>query len=260
MAKALWCVLYSKPEGWIFYWSEISKNFSEGREALMNARKKLEEAGYIKITQKRVPTGRGNETKYGGMDIELFHTPSLPIDLDPQDLSQTTGFPTSGFQSSGFQTSGDAISGKQQLKNTKKEKDLSYSSSNHPPKEFFDEIWKKKNFKSDLGLFLENRKLAGWKNGKQKIVDFELDAQRWEDGYLKKNPTVSKTENAEDPEIKKTRYEIEKAIPLVFDYDQYFAGQEIEKTEDGYKIKVSDKRALQYEEILKKINVKIEVK
>src|SRR3990167_2088809 len=53
IAKAMWCVFYSKPDGWTFYWPEIVRNFREGREALFRAKKELEKAGYLKTYLKK---------------------------------------------------------------------------------------------------------------------------------------------------------------------------------------------------------------
>ena len=156
IAKALWCVLYSKPDDWTFFWPEISRNFKEGREALASAKKNLEEAGYLKTIQKRILTGRGNETKFGGMDMELFHTPSLTLDLQPKGSSETTGFPSTGNQQSGIQITGNPQTDKDIYKQdlTKRDlgnKDLIISSSKLSKREqledesqlWFDEFWKK---------------------------------------------------------------------------------------------------------------------
>lgn len=225
VAKALWCVLYSKPENWTFYWSEILRNFKEGREALTNAKKSLEEEGYIKITQKRIPTGRGNETKFGGMDIELFYDPQLPLTPNNSDSSQTTGFPSSGFLDTGCEGSGIQESRNHPTNKERSKLDLSkqylkefISLSPEAKKERLKEIWDKKKFKSSLEDYFLNRESRGlWKG----LGNLEADCQVWENIFKKMNPNLYTEQAAhenslptqEDQEIADLREILRDKIP-----------------------------------------------
>lgn len=52
-AKAVYCYLFSRPEGWVFYRSEISDNFKEGKNTISGAIKELEEFGVLSKRQSR---------------------------------------------------------------------------------------------------------------------------------------------------------------------------------------------------------------
>jgi len=232
---------------WYFYEAEILKHFKESRDSIRTAFQELISAGWL--IRKRVKNEKG---QFAMTEYEIFSEPQN------SESKPRTDFPSADNPAVEKPAQVSPSAGKPPYIN-KEKNNKDYSSSNPPPREFFEEIWKKKNFRSDLGLFLENRKLAGWKNGKQDILDFERDAQRWEDGYLKKNPIVTKTENTESQTIKDLRLKIKRAMPTPWDYDMNFAAQEIEENESGFVVKVSNAKALQYQEILKNL-VKIEVK
>jgi hypothetical protein len=84
IAKTLWQVLDSKPDNWVFYWSEILKHFREGRNAVKKSLKELEKFGYVKKRKAR----KGN--LFCGMDIEVFYDPALPFDQENQASARVT--------------------------------------------------------------------------------------------------------------------------------------------------------------------------
>lgn len=52
-AKAVYCYLFSRPDGWVFYRSEIEKNFKEGKNTISGAIKELEDFGVLSKQQSR---------------------------------------------------------------------------------------------------------------------------------------------------------------------------------------------------------------
>lgn len=130
LAKALWCVLYSKPDDWTFYWREIEKNFKEGRDAIRKAAKQLEDLGYLQKEQKRILTGRGKEWKFGGMEIALFHDPSKPLVEEGYNkgLSPNTENPYPGNEDAGSEDPENPHTYKDLSNKDLSNKDLNYSS------------------------------------------------------------------------------------------------------------------------------------
>lgn len=56
-AKAVYCYLFSRPDGWVFYRSEIVKNFKESIKTIDSALKELADAGIIRKIQIRNKEG-----------------------------------------------------------------------------------------------------------------------------------------------------------------------------------------------------------
>lgn len=268
LAVKLWLVLDSKPDGWRFFWSEILKHFYEGRNAVKKSMKTLEKFGYVK----RKKAKKGNI--FCGMDIEVFYDPSLPFDQENQGSARVTENGSSDNElpengSTETRTSENGCTKKNKSKSDLLKKDLSYSSSNPPSKEFFEEIKKKKNFRSSVDDYISNRiRLDGWGKVKGEKA-FEADYDFWEQGYCKKNPvareslaTDRKIGVVESEEIKQIR----SAIKFHLGYNNkqdachLFANAVIEKVEDGFKVIVSNNKALDYQGILSEINAKIEVR
>jgi predicted transcriptional regulator len=70
-AKGLYAYLISLPDDWKIYKTELTRHFTEGRDALDSAFKELEQAGYIEKAQRRNTEGqfagyvyRVHESKY----------------------------------------------------------------------------------------------------------------------------------------------------------------------------------------------------
>lgn len=57
-AKGLYCYLFSKPNNWEFYHKIIIKELKEGREAIDNAIKELENFGWLKRIRKKTKDGK----------------------------------------------------------------------------------------------------------------------------------------------------------------------------------------------------------
>lgn len=117
-------------------------------------------------------------------------------------------------------------------------------------------LFKEKNYKSDPEKYFLFREKSNWSG----VKNLEADIAWWENGFKEKNPDKYRETKSEAIEIKNIRFDIRRAVEIDLVYNMNFAACPIEKTDSGYKIIVSSKEALKYEEALKKINVKIEVK
>ncbi len=241
LAKALWCVLYSKPDEWVFYWNEILTNFKEGKKALRTAKKELESAGYLLTQQRKVLTGRGREWVWGGMEMTLFYT---PIVLENQGSSPDTLYGNAGDEESGSGNAGEGNT-KKDLKNKDLSKKDLFSLSE------MESYARERNFNIDVKAFYdwccnEEKLKRNWKNIMTKWAAKP-------ENQIK--PAVSKMERVakESPEIIATR---DKIKFLVGNAWQYFMDHNIENNT----IYVTDTRALQYQPALEKIGIKIEMK
>jgi hypothetical protein len=87
LAKTLWCVLYSKPDNWTFFWGEILTHFKEGRDAVKKASKELEKVGYFRKNQ--LKRNQNGKMVFGGMEIELFCSPVTPDQQNQGELPIT---------------------------------------------------------------------------------------------------------------------------------------------------------------------------
>ena len=66
-AKAVYCYLFSRPDGWVFYRSEIVKNFKESIKTIDIALKELSDYGVIEKVQRR-----SSEGVFSGFDIKMY--------------------------------------------------------------------------------------------------------------------------------------------------------------------------------------------
>lgn len=83
-AKGLYAYLYSKPEGWDFAIDRIALDFTDGRKAINNGLKELEEYGYL--LRERQPTGRVVyllKSQMPVMDMGLLE-PNAPNGQEPK--------------------------------------------------------------------------------------------------------------------------------------------------------------------------------
>lgn len=62
-AKAVYCYVLSRPNGWRFYLDEIANNMTEGRGSIREAIKELESFGYLRRWQIKDENGRFIHTK-----------------------------------------------------------------------------------------------------------------------------------------------------------------------------------------------------
>lgn len=278
LAKALWCLLFSKPENWTFYWGEILSNFKEGRDAVKNARKELEKFGYLEC--KQVKRSMNGKMVFGGMEIELDDMPDLSA-LENKASVPITEIQLTESQSPEIQltetpSTEKPSSYKDLLDKNLSKKNLSYfiSLPLEEKRENLKKIWKEKNLKSDCEKYLLFREKSNWKG----VTNLEADIAWWENGHKEKFPElhVEKKTNGdkaspieEEPkEIQEVRGRFkfthgnwvdnnDKAI-----FWQLFltAKPEIIQTDSGFTVFISDESALKFAEVLAKINVKIEVK
>lgn len=68
-AKAVYCYLFSRPEGWEFYHNEIQKHFKESKNTIKAALKELEEFQLIVRKQ------QNKNGVFGGVSITLNTKP-----------------------------------------------------------------------------------------------------------------------------------------------------------------------------------------
>ena len=71
-SKGVFAYLMTLPDDWKIYKSELHTHFREGRDAISNALKELEDAGYV--TKKPVQDGSG---KLGGWDYTVYESTEL---------------------------------------------------------------------------------------------------------------------------------------------------------------------------------------
>jgi hypothetical protein len=134
---------------------------------------------------------------------------------------------------------------------------ISISSEEEAKKYFSDN-----NFKSNAEDFWDFWESTDWMRGNSKIKNRAVEAKRWEINFKKKNPNLYKTTLTDEnsASIKTIRDKIAAKIDggIVYgDYDKYFAGRSIEKTETGFRITVDNPKAADYKEILDKLGVEI---
>lgn len=120
-----------------------------------------------------------------------------------------------------------------------------------------------KSYKADPEQFEKNHQKRGWKG----IIDWTAAADEWEirhkemfpDKYIVVGTTsTSKPIETETPEIKAIRDQIKLKLEIADKRDaQVLFYGPITKTETGFAIEVTNTKALQYQEILNEINVKI---
>lgn len=82
-AKAVYCYLFSRPDGWKFYRSEITKNFKESTKTIDSALKELEDFGVIQKEQLRDDKGF-----YSGFNI-ILNTDTQESDNRLSDTPKT---------------------------------------------------------------------------------------------------------------------------------------------------------------------------
>lgn len=135
-------------------------------------------------------------------------------------------------------------------------------------REILKKIWTNKKLKSDSEKYLLFRESKNWKS----VPNLEADIAWWENGHKDKYPELHVEKLSSDlsfvpaeeetGEIKEIRSQIKFYLGKANKPDAcvYFAGKEIQKTNSGSTIFVTDEKAMEYQEILAEINVTIEVK
>ena len=178
IAKSLWCVLYSKPDNWVFFWKEIERHFKEGRDSMRKALKELENKGFVQKEQRREETGRGNEKRFGGMIIAIFFEPQtqkISIEEQPKPTLKIID---------------NKVNNKNQIKSNKKisqSKNINFSKKNDDDKKIeIKKLWQEKGFRSDNEQFFYHYSARNWKN----IYKFEPAAFSWEKKYCQDNNLI----------------------------------------------------------------------
>lgn len=248
MAKALWCVFYSKPDNWTFYWREIESNFKEGREAVRNAARQLEEMGYLKKTQKKINSGKG--MVFGGMDIELFPYPNQQT----QPSSSNTGFQYTRNSNARESDSSDADSSKPSSYKEIEKQDLSKkdlnNSSSLPTLEIAKKFAEEEELKIDVDLWLKISQTNGVKNWKSAMIKWAGNPKN----QIKESAKITPTEKPS--EILNLENRIKKAMfgnSGSFDFDLYFLGN-IELIEGQFYLKKAVPEKFKW--VLKEFNLK----
>lgn len=282
MAKALWCVFYSKPDNWTFYWREIESNFKEGREAVRNAAKQLEKMGYLKKTQKKINSGRG--VVFGGMEIELFPYPNQQT----QPSGSNTGFPHTRNSDTSQSDSSDTNPSKPDTYKDLPKPKLSNQKIPKPGKGIFSEVSEGKGWEEqkildaldeealikivenapgyDLDWLIE--KYLPWVREKGWPKNIKIAFPAWAGKYTKSKkvfatPTrgLSSSLSWKKPQSQAVSPDLVilriKSVLSPENWEKYFAGKSLEETESGWKIIVSDPSAFEHEEVLKQIKVEI---
>lgn len=248
MAKALWCVFYSKPDNWTFYWREIESNFKEGREAVRNAAKQLEEMGYLKKTQKKINSGRG--VVFGGMDIELFPYPNQQI----QPPISNTGFPhtrsSDARQSDSTKPSTDKEIKKKDLPN----KDLPLSIEFLQP--IVDEIIGEREIKiKSIQEFIDWAKNEKLKGNIKNVLKAWVENPRNQIPVIKKSLTTEPTFKISA--LTEIKHQISRLVYVRPDEIEMKVGNLI-KTQEGFELSpAEDFDVEKWREVLEKIGVKI---
>lgn len=278
LAKSLWCLLYSKPDEWTFYWTEILKHFKEGRDAVKKAGKELEKFGYMKKVQKK--RNMNGKMVFGGMEIELDYEPatpsqqnqvSIPITEIQSTENQLTEDPSTEDQSTNKDLSNKDLSNKDlsNLSTKRKKEKLKI-----PNLEEIKKIFVEKSLKSDPEKYFLHRQKSNWTG----VKNLDADIFWWENGHKEKFPHLHEEQNEEktknklhnksleeikyEEEIKEIQSQIKFAINHSSDdgyliYHKYFDNKLITKTSEGYIIFVSDKEAFNFTELLNEIDVQI---
>lgn len=265
-AKSLWVVLESKPEGWKFFWSEILKHFKEGRDQMIRAMGDLEKLGYIQ--KKRAKKGN----LFSGMDIQVFYDPLLPFDPHQQNQGSVRDPEIQGTETQGPE---DQSSDSQlpESQGTYKNQSKQYSSNKYlslskiPTLEDCITHAEKEKFLIDVEKFF---KFYFVDSDKPTKLSWKQLMRSWaakpSNHFIKsesvRDSNIPAKIEEESKEIQGVRSDIRIKLNLAGfrDAENLFDSKQIEKTSSGFIIKVEDERALKYQEVLKNINVIIEVK
>lgn len=275
IAKNLWNVLDSKPDGWIFFWSEILKHFKEGRNAVKRSMKELESFGYVK--RKRAKKGN----IFCGMDIEVFYDPTLPFDQENQGSARVTenGSSENQIPENGVTESGKSESRSAEIRDTKKErskqdlskKDLFFLNPKTTSKEQLKIHHEKEKMKCDFELWWLTNESQGWKKVENRLIwldRYELNhREKHPEKYVEKSDVRDFRTTEEEPkQIQELRASIRTCLNFRYGgqeeariYRTFFDKKSVEKVDNKFVIHC-EKGAEAYAEVLEKINLRIEVK
>jgi len=246
---------------WQFNEKEILKHFSEGRDALRNAFKELIDAGWLKRRQMRNKNGTLGQKEY-----EIFSEPA-ETDLEPSPENPSTDKPSADKPSTDKPSYNN-------IYNTNKEKNnketLSKKKTRITEKEVrqtVDEIIGEGDFDKDFDI-KNIKELTNYINDQDKLRNSPRSIiRKWVN-----NPNNSGTKTPPKPtesiepveqeseEIKNLRSKIKFIVGNIKHEDcQYFANCKIEKKGKKFTLLVKNKKALEYEDVLKGLGVVIKV-
>lgn len=244
---AYMCYRIGISTSWQFNKSEILKHFTEGESAMRSAFDELIKNGFLE--RKRIRNDRGIFIK---TDYIIYAEPVI-IDSNPQVENPHVDNPQVGKPRV-----------EKRLYNNKETKNKDSSNKDfislpaEAKKEKLKSIWLEKKLKSNCEEYynFRERKSPGWKS----VNNLEEDIKWWENNYLKMNPTTKQILQVESKEIQNLRYQIKRLFLGTMEYEKYFDFAALERDGATFKIFVTDKKALEHQEKLKTINIKIEVK
>lgn len=88
-AKGIWFYAFSRPDDWMFFVVDIVNQSKDGREAVQNGLKELQEYGYLHKTHQRDKGG-----KFTKDDWTFYETPREPTEDELKESLPQTGFPS----------------------------------------------------------------------------------------------------------------------------------------------------------------------
>jgi len=163
-AKGLYSYLFSLPEDWKVYKTEIVKNCSDGKDSMNAAFKELEKYGYLSSTPIRDP-----ETKQ-------FKGMILTLRIEPLRISRD-GEPGNGFPGNGKPASNNTDSTNTSLFNNN-DSDI-MKKFKIPNIEEVQEYFRLLKKDDDAVKFYNFYKSKGWMVGRNKMKDWQAAAQNF---------------------------------------------------------------------------------
>jgi hypothetical protein len=266
VAYKLWNVIESKPDDWEFFWWQILKSFKEGRNKVKKSFKELEKFGFAKKQRRK------NGNLYSGMDIEIYYDPHLPLTQENNGSARETYFGSHG--------NGSTEIGSSQSRSSENRSTYKKGSKQDGVKKIYSlsvikKLWKKIGERKKYNFEIDSEKFHEWVSSQTLTNSLESVLISWSEkkkNQIEKKPepkilTLQEKKKLQEQEKRK---EIFKKVQQVIEnfsankveegrdiFKQYFSQMKIK---DEKTIFIKDKRALKYQDILKKINIKIEVK
>ena len=136
-ARGIFAYLWSKPDDWDFYETEVAKHAPDGRNSLRTGLKELEKLGYLKRTRLRV------DGHLSGSAWLLTDNPKLNVkNQTPMSENHTQGFLMSENHTYGEATLLNNYHTKDSLNQVRTNKKANAQSADADLYTSFDEIWK----------------------------------------------------------------------------------------------------------------------
>lgn len=249
---AYMCYRIGLSDSWQFNTYEILKHFKEGDKAMRVAFKELIDAGFLERKRVRNEKGIFERTDYT-IYAEPVNTGSNPQVQNRRVDNRHVDNP---------HVDNASLNKKEGINKDLSNKEL-ISLPLESKREILKKIWAEKNLKSDCEKYLLFREKSNWKG----VSNLEADIAWWENGFKEKNPQLyieKKPASSKTEFDKKLEQEMkEKMADIKFIFGEegpLLYLHEFLKVDEGFLLKVTNPKALKFEQELKKINVKIEVK